>query len=263
MITVEDHINEKYTELPVARREYMIKALREYTERKDKNSNLKFGGFPEFSSSYMAGNYVDSLVYQMIKPGQIVIMYTPGDDRFHMKKYIIEKKKTSNITLNKETVGKRSMVHMISPTDKNDTALASPNYVVPTEWKPKVEGMDVEVNDLVCIKERQYRPGYDAKTIFKIVRSGQKYVRLEPLTPKWEIDSEGGYNPNGKNPGDGVFQYNGKERISKKTGNMVKTGWKKNCYNMDIPKHVLVNPKDLDHDAEALDLTKELLTMGF
>jgi hypothetical protein len=190
------------------------------------------------------------LIYDLLQNGDIIQINSPEEKELHKKKLVVTKKRRKYVKSANFYID-----HTIYCSDRNGTSWRlSPIYIMPT--LERMEAVDVDKTTLTCIRDPKYRPGYDDKTIFKIIWVGQKYVRVEPINPKFEISKGGGYNPNGDKPGDGIFQYNEKGKAGRR-------GWKKNCYNLDIPKYELVPAESKGYDKEVLDVVEDFVGLGF
>jgi hypothetical protein len=174
-------------------------------------------------------NIIGAINYKLVKPGEIIQINSPSFSR-HGYKMCVRSKSNLNVKgylVDEPNVNVRISANSIlflppSPTSKTEIQTAKEQF---------------KVGSLCLISSDNFRPRYEIGDIFRIVSAGFKYVRVEPVNPKFklwkrkpgkpekkinEFTYEIGYSENGRE-----FYY----------GTSV--------YNMDIPYMELKNIQEV------------------
>jgi hypothetical protein len=133
-----------------------------------------------FLPSYTVNNFILKFWnYKLIKIGEKFQLNCPGHNE-HNNFFIVQKKRNWKISAKKENDTSNSLFFIPSKYIK---FLQEDYQGFQTEYNKE----EIRVGDFCYIKSSLYRPRYEEDFPFKIIWKGTKYVRVEPLYPKYKL----------------------------------------------------------------------------
>lgn len=183
---------------------------------------------------------VRHLNYSWIKPSDTFRINSPSFE-YHGRLAVVTKKRNNQI-----------YAYVKDQPSQGIRVSAGSVQLMEQERTPTI--FDVKVGDIVCIKDDNFRPRYEADSLFKIVWKGSKYVRVVPRFPKYPTHTN--RNSKFKRPGDNVYEM----VTEPKTG---KVSYFYSCYSKDIPITQLIAPLDQGYDKGDMETVVDLDSLGF
>lgn len=165
-------------------------------------------------------NIIAAINYKLVKPGEIIQINSPSFSR-HGYKMCVRSKSNLNVKgylVDEPNVNVRISANSIlflppSPTSKTEIQTAKEKF---------------KVGSLCLISSDNFRPRYEIGDIFRIVSAGSKYVRVEPVNPKFKLWKRNSGKPekkiNSLTYECGINDFSGREFY-----------YGTSVYNMDIP----------------------------
>lgn len=164
-------------------------------------------------------NIIGAINYKLVKPGEIIQINSPSFSK-HGYKMCVRSKSNLNVKgylVDEPNVNVRISANSIlflppSPTSKTEIQTAKEKF---------------KVGSLCLISSDNFRPRYEIGDIFRIVSAGFKYVRVEPVNPKFKLWKRKPVKPEKKINSftyETGYSENGREFY-----------YSTSVYNMDIP----------------------------
>lgn len=204
--------------------------LQELLDDIENVGNRKYVFFEFYSSESII---VNEIIYKRVKLGELIQINSPGF-KYHGTEVVVEKKRNHSI-------------ECYIPNNERVRIRITPSSVrfIPQPDKKKLE---VSEGDLVIIKDAKFRPRYEEGDLFRVVWKGNKYVRVVPKNPRFEVYQLSGSS---KRIGDTA-----REMIDKKSYYTI------SVYQMDIPLTELQDPNER-YGEKMGSLVKGLDSIGF
>jgi hypothetical protein len=184
-------------------------------------------------------NVYRKLCYELVKIGNVVIVNSP-DFKYHGYKIKVDKKRAGcleghvvehNISSQSSNKVEEDISIRISSTSYQFIEVP---YFIQLKSKVKIEKeRTVKIGQLVYIIDPHYRPRYEKYDQFRVVWSGLKYIRVEPVKPKYKTWCR---TNQVKRIGDAIYEINtevrnGRERTFR---------YNNSCYSKDIPHSAVI-----------------------
>jgi hypothetical protein len=124
-------------------------------------------------------NIIGAINYKLVKPGEIIQINSPSFSKHGYKMCV---KSKSNLCVKGYLVDEPNVNVRISA---NSIIFLPIDKVLNTKIQSAKEKF--KVGSLCLISKDSYRPRYELGDVFKVVSAGSKYVRVEPLNPKFKL----------------------------------------------------------------------------
>jgi hypothetical protein len=192
-------------------------------------------------------NVYRKVCYELVKIGNVVTVNS-RDFKYHGCKIQVDKKRAGCLEghVVEYPIGSQSsnkVEKKFPPTVWEDISVRISStsyrfievpYFILCKSKVKIEKVrTVKVGQLVYIIDPHYRPRYEKYDQFRVVWSGLKYIRVEPVKPKYKTWDR---TDKVKRIGDATYEINtevrdGRERTFR---------YNSSCYSKDIPHSAVI-----------------------
>lgn len=198
--------------------------------------NPKILGFIQDSGTVPHTPY-RKMCYQLVKIGHVVIIDSP-DFKYHGHKIQIDKKKdgcleghivSDSFAQKAGSMPKGEELKLPASVRINSTSYRFIGVPLFINDKSELEQTrKVKIGQLVYIIDPHYRPRYEKYDQFRVVWSGPKYIRVEPVRPKYKTWER---TQRIKRIGDATYEIN----TEVKNGRERTFRYNSSCYSKDIP----------------------------